>query len=73
MLSGYLAVLLLQLAPTALGSTEAIALQHRAAEPNGEYDRLQGLVASARSTAVDLLHGSNGTCTLANVETRREW
>ncbi|ROW00759.1 hypothetical protein VMCG_06496 [Cytospora schulzeri] len=66
MLSGRLAVLLLQAVPAVFG------LQHRTAN-HSEYDQLQGLVDSARSTAVNLLRGSNGTCTQANLQIRREW
>lgn len=73
MLSGYLAVLVLQLAPGVFGSPAGnLGLQYRTANYS-DYDRLQGLVATAHSTAVSLLQGSNGTCTCANVKTRREW
>ncbi|ROV93754.1 hypothetical protein VSDG_06984 [Cytospora chrysosperma] len=72
MLSRSLVVLLLQAAPAVFGSPVTVDLQHRAVD-NAEYNQLQDLVASAQTTAISLIQGSNGTCTQANLRIRREW
>lgn len=71
-MSRSLALLFLQASLVVLTRSEPFGPSSRPADDDA-YNQMQDLFASARSTAVDILQISNGSCTEANVKIRREW